>query len=224
MTESSKPKNVLCLSGQIRHLERGYERIYENVIVPNNCDVVFHVWGDDSSESQQLFDRALSLYKPVNYVRDPYILFDKQDYTAGPYADGQGSKRIQTIMSMYYSIKQAFYLGYTYSVLTATRYRAFARCRFDWGIEEKIDFASGDLNTVNVYNDCVHNENCVTDHFAYGGLIPMLYYSSLFDQFRRVTDSTGCYFCSEILLGHWLEMSQISTCQIPLTKRPIPLH
>lgn len=87
-------KVALCISGQIRNIEKTYPSIYENIIKPNNADVFIHAWFDkdnlqsysiDQNREAQLTSdidkKIIELYKPKK------ILFEKQKCFANSYSN-----------------------------------------------------------------------------------------------------------------------------------------
>lgn len=217
----SSKRSAICLSGQIRHLYRGYDAIYKNIIEPNNCDVFFHVWANTPQEVD-LYQSARKLYNPILSITYPQIYFDTLDYDANPYADGNNQSRVFNIHSMWYSINQADILQRIYSGLNQFNYDWVARCRFDWGPTCPMVFKDGQEDSVNIVNDCVHNGDCLTDHFAFGNSENMAVYSSLFHSFPSFRKS-GVPFCSEILLGKYLKHHGIKIAQID-SPRQFILH
>jgi len=54
-------KTAVCISGQPRCWEKGYDSIYNNIIKPNNADVFIHAWYQQSPDELKDY---LSVYKP----------------------------------------------------------------------------------------------------------------------------------------------------------------
>lgn len=213
---------ALCLNGQIRFLEESFELINKNILQANNndVDIFIHCWSTDASKIAKCID----LYKPKKILIEDQILFDPKHYDAGIYADGLGQKRVFNIMSMYYSIFKANELKTQEELEQKKRYKYVARSRFDWAISENLFFDS--LNPsekeVCIYNDCIHETGCVTDHFAFGRSREMDVYCNMLLHFDEVYKNND--FCSEILLGRWLSLQNIKTKHIPFKNRQFIYH
>lgn len=217
----SSKRSAICLSGQIRHLHRGYDAIYKNVIEPNSCDVFIHTWVNTSEEGD-LYHCARKLYNAVSSHAEPQIHFDTRDYDAGPYADGDNRKRVFNIHSMWYSINRSYILSKMYSATMGFDYDWVARCRFDWGPDVPIIFEKGDPTAINAINDCTHTDTCLTDHFAFSNDRKMQIYTHLFHSFEGL-HKRGIPFCSEILLGQHLIDHKVNIAQIDAPRQFI-LH
>ena len=115
-------KIALCLSGQPRSFEKGYEYHYKNIIENNDVDVFIHCW--DTKYENQLVE----LYKPKKYSFEKQIIFDEQN------------KRQHIIESRWYSAKQVNDLKKQYEADNNFKYDFVMSSRFDVGIFKNLDF------------------------------------------------------------------------------------
>ena len=67
---------ALCLSGQVRALDRNFDSIYNNLIAPANADVFCHFW-DSGMGGQQRAEEAIARFQPKLYEIEHQIDFSQ---------------------------------------------------------------------------------------------------------------------------------------------------
>ncbi len=212
-------KVALCLSGRPYGLEKCFPSIYENIIAPNNAEVIFHAWHNKELEGTRYRQhdqfpglvpidcerKLLDLYKPKAYIIERQRNFPTEGLNSIFQPDDPTF--IFSIQSMLYGIQRAIGLAYW------GEYDVICRCRFDLMFHEKIIFKNLDLSKVNLYNDCGHEPGCANDHFAVSSTANMEVYANLYNQILPMYRA-GVPFCNEVFLGRWLKANGIKISHI----------
>ena len=73
-------KIALCLVGQARSVEAGYEFHKKNILDGNDVTVFFHTWETD----EKLHEKMIELYKPDDYIVEPNLIVDFSRYPNTP--------------------------------------------------------------------------------------------------------------------------------------------
>ena len=73
-------KIALCLSGQARSVEAGYEFHKKNILDGNDVTVFFHTWASEDNP----YAKALELYEPENWTVEKSLDVDLSKYTRTP--------------------------------------------------------------------------------------------------------------------------------------------
>lgn len=155
-------KIALCLSGQPRSFEKGYEYHKRNLLDHYDVDVFIHAWESDGLEEYA------KLYNPVAMMIEKSLVgnFDEQ-YTNTPNAERHPPR---FTVAMLHSIYKSCELKTTHELISKTVY--------DWVIKSRSDYA---LNVVIPFNELDNTKlyipNCRmvperdfgNDQFAFGG-------------------------------------------------------
>jgi len=207
---------ALCISGQMRFLEKGFQKLKDNLILPNNCDVFIHSWFDDSmigenyssrwdyKVNQNITTDAINLYNPKLYKFEPPIDFnDKVDKYDEERVLGVYPRIIKTSHSMFYSIMKCNDLKLKYEQYNNFKYDCVVRARFDYNLNTKIDVSKLDLNNIYVNNGCTHEKLCVNDHIAISNSDNIDYYSDVFNNIDNIYNE-GSRYNPEVILGRYI--------------------
>ena len=216
-------KIAVCLSGQPRFLERGYQQIYDNIISKyDNVDFFIHTWWDDDMKKDQFIkandknyklddfgkirqysypidtlELIMKYYKPKLILNETQIKFETHknvDYeTINPLS----------LYSMYYSIKVSNNLKKFYENKNNFIYDVVIRCRFDILIE-KLDIDFNDIDLSYIHTDIVGLDH-PNDQLAISSSENMDYYSILFDKIDDYYKEGFDRFVGERLLKHHLK-------------------
>lgn len=185
-------KIAVCISGQTRFVEKGYEYLEDNLLESYpETDIFVHTWYDPLKENENLEYNWNSgnvqkyssqsvlnikeLYNPRNIlIESPKTFFNFQEKTIE-----------NNYCSQFYSIKKCNELKQTYESENNFIYDIVIRTRFDWAYCNQIDFISLDLNHVYIV-DANHTTNVrgnkhVNDQFAIGNSSNMNHYCSTYD-------------------------------------------
>ena len=207
---------ALCISGQMRFLEKGFQKLKDNLILPNNCDVFIHSWFDDSmigenyssrwnyKVNQNITTDAINLYNPKLYKFEPPIDFN---YKVDKYDEervlGVYPRIIKTSHSMFYSIMKCNDLKLKYEQDNNFKYDCVIRARFDYNLNTKIDVSKLDLNNIYVNNGCTHENLCVNDHISISNSDNIDYYSDVFNNIDNIYNK-GSRYNPEVILGRYI--------------------
>ena len=202
-------KIAICISGQPRNVEQGFEYIRPNLIEGNDVDVFVHTWWNPEvvGTSYMRVGREVSapvesdvitkigqLYNPVSMLVQHQIMFDEKNYAERAYP----SVIPFASLSHKYSLMRVHELrrecGRTYDVVV--------RIRFDLALQTKILFKEYDLNTVHIPNGWPHPVG-TDDAFAFGNPANMDVFSNLFNCMEDLYER-GIAFCDELLLNQHL--------------------
>jgi len=146
---------AVCISGQLRFVEKTYPHIYQHVILPNNADVFVHAWYDERKLMTECIDptrnraleptireKVIELYKPKKAFFEPPRDFSKSYsnvkvpmswITAVKGGSLEQSKNhiVYSAYSMWYSIYKCNELKEEYAQEHGIHYDYVIRMRFD---------------------------------------------------------------------------------------------
>ena len=124
-------KIALCISGQPRMWEKGFEYHNTNIIKGNDVTVFLHSWEMPAEQMQQISEK----YQAKSFITSPNPTIDLSKYTNTPppspnwkVKDG----RMSTWAQMY-----AIYE----CMRTKREYEEYHNMKFDWVIRSRFDFA-----------------------------------------------------------------------------------
>lgn len=217
---------AVCISGQPRSVEQGFEFINKHVIQPNQADVFIHTWQPTATEAfinpvngsevgdavgADITNTILDLYKPHGCIFDVQFPFDEKDYNDRAYP----GMKAEWMLSMWYSVYMANWLKCNAEDDFGPKYDAVFRMRFDWALKNHLDVQFVDPNVIVVPNDCPHAGG-INDQFAVGSSKNMDIYSSVYDHIEEYYREDGQPFCNEILLGHHLQKQGVGVLPISI--------
>jgi hypothetical protein len=195
-------KIALCLSGQPRSVEAGYQFHKKNILDGNDVTVFFHTWATEDN----LYAKALELYKPANWSLEPQLDVDLSKYTRTPppspnwkVKDGRMSTYAQL-----YAIKEC--------VRTKNEYEKYFDMKFDWVIRSRFDFAINaripfdTLNSNNLYiPNCrmTPNRDFGNDQFAFSSSENMDKYADAYNHIDEFYNSGVQYMMEDFMSANW---------------------
>jgi hypothetical protein len=223
---------ALCLSGQPRYLERGFEALSNTFLKNYNVDVFSHIWFDKSLAGQDVklclqYNRRikweenadkmlLKYYNPKKYMFEPPREFSVKGL------EGANFELISSdpgrILSMFYSIKQANLLKMQYEQENNFKYDLVIRARTDLIIQNmSLDLNNIDQTKIYCYGTNHYEmfrpdiEIC-NDQLAIGSSKNIDVYSSLYDkiEYYWINDRPWS-MVGERILAHHLIKSNIDT-------------
>lgn len=207
-------KVALCLSGQIRSFDLVYQKLLDNLIIPNNCDVFYHTWHSYNESkyvnyynpednmcvhygaySNKNLEKVIKHLKPVSFsFEEPFIP--------------------QNTKSMFYSLMKSNDLKCNYERMMGFKYDIVIRSRSDILFLEKVIL---DKNSVedNIIYLSYRPGGCggVNDAFAYGKSDIMDRYSNIYEEQK---DTDRIYqTCPEGLIYNFLLKTDIKIKKPP---------
>lgn len=165
---------AVCISGQPRSFQKGYQFVKKNLIDNNDCDVFIHTWENDVYDCKDVID----LYKPVSYKIEkfPEGEFDKK-YTNTPNPSVFPARN--SVMA-YYSIFQSMLLKID-NELKTKQYDWVVKTRFDYAVNGRLPFDQLDKNKLYIPNcRVVPTRDFGNDQFAFGSSSVMNDYMSTY--------------------------------------------
>lgn len=207
-------RNCLLLSGLPRKVTECYSNIYETIIVPNNCDVFIHTWGDREDD---VFRFVQENYQPKVMVVEKQKQFynDKLDFELmlRTYAHAYDRHRfVEMLYSSWYSTLQANLLKEEYRLANSTEYNYVIRARFDIVYSKAVRVADYDSNQLNInFRGDLPNE-MVDDKFSFASNSIMNLYASgftLLESIYKKKYQLDQIFCGETLVYELMKIFNI---------------
>lgn len=202
-------KAALCLSGQPRVVEVGYQKLYNTVLKHNDVDVFIHTWFDPENLSTQsvipgreahalspnAINRLVELYQPKKIVVDkpkvwnrhfeyPQKTFERAHTWVFEVRGGveEAKKYLDnTSHCMWYSIMMSNLLKEQYATETNTHYDYVIRNRIDYGPHLELNLQDPPENGVVYYQHLEQPDGMIADWFAMGSNNAMNVYAGVFN-------------------------------------------
>lgn len=173
-------KIAVCISGQPRFYNKGYEYLKKNLLDHYKIDIFFHTWKNETTD----FSDLLELYKPTKYtISDPLFNDIDEKYTRIPGEKFPAYFSVSGLYSIYYANLLKMELENNKNF----KYDWAVRIRFDYALNVEIDFSILDKTKIYIPNcRMVPERNFGNDQFAVGSSEVMDKYSSTYkhlDQF-----------------------------------------
>jgi hypothetical protein len=156
-------KIALCLSGQPRSYEKGYEYHKKNLLDHYHVDVYFHTWYDEA----QSFQHIEELYNAIDYsVSDPFYLKDVLQNVDNTFKNVPDPKfPARNTWLMFNSMAQS----YRTMMNSKVQYDVVIRSRFDYALNVKLPYEETQVGKVYVPSDrMTPNHDFCADMFAFG--------------------------------------------------------
>jgi hypothetical protein len=158
----AKMKIALCLSGQARSFQLGYEYHKKNLLDHYDVDVFIHTWYNDD------LGEYFKLYKPVaTMIEQPLVGNFDQRYTNTPNMEKHPPRYT---VAMLHSIFKSCELKVAQEMTTKKKYDWVIKSRSDYALNVKIPFEELDNTKVYMPNCRMAPERDFgNDQFAFGG-------------------------------------------------------
>lgn len=215
-------KIALCLSGQARFVEQGYNEIlYPFILKDNEIDVFIHTWDIQSQVgkhflagdkhpvgepiSADLIDKTLKLYNPQKYIVEP-----QKEFPIIPWASNHmPAFYSKHAYSMFYSIYCSNKLKTEYETKHSFKYDWVIRSRFDVKLNSKINFDLLDNNVINTPDGCFDPINGYVDCFALSNSHNMDIYSDTYNHLNDYLADPNLKLCGEYILRKHIDNNNI---------------
>lgn len=157
-------KIALCLSGQPRSFEKGYQYLYKNLLSKHDVDVFLHFWSSEKEYDDAV--RMLELYKPKKWnTREEFVssYFDRFTRNGGPGFPPRNPYH------SYYSVFHCNLLKKEQEMEQGYYYDYVVRTRFDYALNRELPFDEVVDGKVYIPADRMNPERTVgSDAFAFG--------------------------------------------------------
>lgn len=199
-------KIALCISGQLRCVDKTYQSLFYNLLKEYNPDIFISTWDDFPIKLKQ----AETLYDPKEILIEKPIQFNNLEKFANRM---ENIRNPLNVLSMYYKIQSCNLLKKNWEQKYDFKYDFVIRWRSDIYLthEVKIPISNGKSIFVPQYGHYFG----VNDQVAIGASDLMDKYSCLFDKKEEYFES-GQVFIPEILLAHHLNKENINIEKINL--------
>lgn len=156
-------KIALCLAGQLRSVEGGYEYLHKNLISRYDVDVFMNFWIPKKEQSRE---KALELYKPLKWT-------SQEEFPDGYFSrftnTGEKFWPPRNPYHSFYSVFHANLLKKEHEVRNGFDYDFVVRTRFDYALNIVIPFEQLDKKVVYIPSDRMTKErNFGSDAFSMG--------------------------------------------------------
>lgn len=195
-------KIALCISGQPRMWEKGFEYHYENIIKDNDVTVFLHSWEMPSEQMQAISEK----YNAHSFITSPNITRDLSQYTNTPPP------------SMFWKVKDGRMSTYAqmYAIYECMRtkreYEEYHNMTFDWVVRSRFDFAINTQIPFDILdNSKLYIPNCRmtpgrdfgNDQFAFSNSENMNHYANAFQHFDEYYNQGVMFMMEDFMSANW---------------------
>ncbi len=194
-------KIALCLSGQPRMVQAGYEYVKRNILEGNDVTVFCHTWYDTKEDIPDL-----SIYNPEVLMFEPPINPDLSKYTRVP--PPQPNWKVKNpALSTYaqlYAIHKCNEIKSIYEEENNMKFDWVIRSRYDFAINVRIPFEELDNNKLYIPN-CrqTPGRDFGNDQFAFSSSENMNKYAEAFIRIDEFYDSGVQMMCEDMMSANW---------------------
>lgn len=195
-------KIALCLSGQPRMVEAGYEFVKKNILDGNDVTVFCHTWYNSTDETVP----SIHLYEPEVCAFERSIDPDLSKYTRVP--PPQPNWKVKNpALSTYaqlYAINKCNELKSIYEEQNNMKFDWVIRSRYDFAINVRIPFNELDNSKLYIPN-CrqTPGRDFGNDQFAFSSSENMDKYSDTFNRIDEFYDSGVQMMCEDLMSANW---------------------
>lgn len=194
-------KIALCLSGQPRSFEKGFEYHKKNLLDHYDVDVFIHTWLDKNEEELQ---KLCNLYNPEATMFESPLVEDFDSlYTKTPDTVNHPPR---FTVAMLYSMYKSCELKTTHEMTMKTQYDWVIKSRTDYALNVKIPFEELD-NTKLYIPNCrmVPERDFGNDQFAFGNSDIMNKRMSIYFNMNHYYDQGVAMIGEDMMRAHLRE-------------------
>jgi len=207
---------ALCLSGQARGIDLGWELFKKNIIEPNKCDV-FVSFANDSSLNRLKNIKDFK-YTEIELTKDPgleYLYRIARGDALYIKHLGDMSKECTNlaVLRQHYFVNRANKMKKDYEDRNNFVYDWVVRSRADLIIETKLDDLSNrDIN--NIYIPASDSSGGLNDFFAFGSSKNIDVYSDRINEINKLSDNMFPFHNPHMELQYILDKNKIPVKKI----------
>lgn len=195
-------KIALCISGQPRMWEKGYEYHYKNIIKNNDVTVFLHSWEMPGEQMQEISEK----YNSHSFITSPNPTVDLSKYTNTPppspnwkVKDG----RMSTWAQMY-AIYECMRTKREYEEYYNIKFDWVVRSRFDFAINVRIPFDTLNPNKLYIPNCRMSpNRDFGNDQFAFSSSENMDKYSYAYKHYDEFYKQGVQFMMEDFMSANW---------------------
>lgn len=180
-------KIALCLSGQLRSIDLIKDKLLENIIIPNNCDVFCHTWHKyDNSKYYNFYNPSDNEF--AKYGQYCFKNIEKIINHLNPLSfEFECPFILENTKSMFYSIMKSNKIMSNYEKYTNKKYDIIIRSRWDLLFESKLIIDNIDNIEKNTIYLSFRPGGCggVNTCFSYGRSDVMKTYCNLYTEYEH---------------------------------------
>jgi|APGre2960657373_1045057.scaffolds.fasta_scaffold25350_3 hypothetical protein len=195
-------KIALCLVGQARSVEAGYEFHKKNILDGNDVTAFFHTWASEDN----LYAKALELYKPGNWSveQSPNVDLSKYTNTPPPSPNWKVKDGRMSTYAQLYAIERCNSMKCIYEQEHKMTFDWVIRSRFDFAINARIPFDELDNSKLYIPNcRMVPTRDFGNDQFAFSSSENMDKYARAVEHIDEFYDSGIQYMCEDFMSANW---------------------
>jgi len=193
-------KIALCLSGQARAFNQGYEFVHKNLLKDNDVKVFIHTW-----ESEQAHE-AIIKYEAKTWQVENALTNDLSKYTnfPPPQPNWKVKDPARSTWNQLYGVMKCNWLKSTYESYNEMKFDWVIRSRFDFALNTTIDFKHLD-NTKLYIPNCrmTPTRDFGNDQFAFSSSENMDKYADTYNHLDRFYDSGIQMMCEDMMSANW---------------------
>jgi len=193
-------KIALCLSGQPRAFNQGYEFVHKNLLKDNDVKVFIHTW-----ESGQAHE-AIIKYEAKTWQVENALTNDLSKYTnvPPPQPNWKVKDPARSTWNQLYGVMKCNWLKSTYESYNEMKFDWVIRSRFDFALNTTIDFKHLD-NTKLYIPNCrmTPARDFGNDQFAFSSSENMDKYADTYNHLDRFYDSGIQMMCEDMMSANW---------------------
>ena len=195
-------KIALCISGQPRMWEKGFEYHNTNIIKGNDVTVFLHSWEMPAEQMQQISEK----YQAKSFITSPNPTIDLSKYTNTPppspnwkVKDG----RMSTWAQMY-AIYECMRTKREYEEYHNMKFDWVIRSRFDFAINVRIPFDTLNPNKLYIPNCRMSpNRDFGNDQFAFSSSENMDKYSYAYQHYDEFYNQGVQFMMEDFMSANW---------------------
>jgi hypothetical protein len=195
-------KIALCLVGQARSVEAGYEFHKKNILDGNEVTVFFHTWASEDN----LYAKALELYNPGNWSveQSPNVDLSKYTRTPPPSPNWKVKDGRMSTYAQLYAIERCNSMKCIYEQEHKMTFDWVIRSRFDFAINARIPFDELDNSKLHIPNcRMVPTRDFGNDQFAFSSSENMDKYARAVEHIDEFYNSGIQYMCEDFMSANW---------------------
>ena len=193
-------KIALCLSGQPRAFNQGYEFVHKNLLKDNDVTVFIHTW-----ESEQAHESIMK-YKARTWQIDPALTNDLSKYTnvPPPQPNWKVKDPARATWNQLYGVMMCNSLKSEFELLYDMNFDWVIRSRFDFALNTAIDFNSLDNSKLYIPNcRMAPARDFGNDQFAMSSSANMDKYADAFNHIDEFYDDGTVMISEDMMSQNW---------------------
>jgi hypothetical protein len=197
---------ALCLSGQARAFNQGYEFVHKNLLKDNDVTVFIHTW--ESLEAHE----AIIKYQARTWQIDPALTNDLSKYTnvPPPQPNWKVKDPARSTWNQLYGIMICNSLKSEFELLYDMKFDWVIRSRFDFALNTTIDFKHLDNTKLYIPNCRITPaRDFGNDQFAFSSSENMDKYADTYNHLDKFYDSGIQMMCEDMMSANWKQHNLI---------------